>query len=98
MDAPPLPPNPPLPSEPALDQADADLPPTVNGAPPLPNDAAPPPLPTDNQQAELPLPPEEDEDPLIVAQREQEEREQALQEAANIHQEDDPALKVIPTP
>lgn len=34
-----------------------------------------------------------DEDPLIVAQREQEERERALAEAADIRPDDDPTLK-----
>lgn len=45
--------------------------------------------------ASLPLLPEEkEEDPLIVAQREQEEREKALADALNIRPNDDDAMKV----
>lgn len=81
--APPLVPGPPLP-------------PGAGAAPPLP------PLPSDGGP-QPPLPPttdakeqveEEEEDPLVVAQRRREEEEQALQEAADIHEDDDPLLKV----
>lgn len=44
--------------------------------------------------APVAAPAEEEEDPLIVAQREQEEKEKALAEAANIQSYDDPAMKV----
>ena len=37
---------------------------------------------------------EEEEDPLVVAQREQKEQEQALAEAADIKAYDDPTIKV----
>ena len=54
-------------------------------------DAAPGPLsPPTAPAPEL----EEEEDPLVIAQREQEEREKALAEAADIKAYDDPDMKV----
>ncbi|KAL6780195.1 hypothetical protein ACKKBF_B14085 [Auxenochlorella protothecoides x Auxenochlorella symbiontica] len=78
------------------------VPPLKEQAPPADPPGVSPPLPpeSDTNGESVPTPPtadaeevEEEEDPLIVAQREREEAEQALEEAADIHDTDDPALK-----
>lgn len=79
------------------------VPPLEEQAPPADPPGVSPPLPpeSDTNGESVPTPPiadaeevEEEEDPLIVAQREREEAELALEEAADIHDTDDPALKV----
>lgn len=62
------------------------LPPEAGGPPP-PDGEGPPPLPQSEEG--------EEEDPLLVAQRLQEEQDQALEAAANIDPSDDPALRAF---
>lgn len=84
---------------PQTDQISQDAAEQPTAAPPAEpaSDAGPsggPPLTA--TEPDVPAAPEDEEDPLVVAQREQEEREKALAEALDIQPYDDDAMKVRP--